>query len=95
MSNNFIKRIENLPPHLQELSVSNNLVDEIEPLRMAHTSLIHLGLAYNKVRNPAFVTIAKNFPNLFCLDLSFNELCDFRSALGWLEGLQHLKMLYL
>ena len=36
-----------------------------------------------------------NFPNLFCLDASFNELCDFREACRELETLESIKMLYL
>ena len=58
-------------------------------------SLIHLGVAYNVLQTPALRTIAANFPNLFCLDVSFNELCDFREACHELETLESIKMLYL
>ena len=87
--------IENLPPNLRELSLTGNLVDSIEPLRTPLTSLIHLGVAYNLLQAPALRTIASNFPNLFCLDLAFNELCDFREACQELETLESIKMLYL
>ena len=57
-------------------------------------NLIHLGLSYNRIRNVTLAVISKNFPNLFCLDASFNELSDFKSSLNWLEELTKLKMLY-
>jgi hypothetical protein len=52
-------------------------------------------LAYNRIQNPTLMSLTKNFPNLFCCDLSFNELCDFGSAIIWIERLQNLKILYL
>ena len=39
--------------------------------------------------------IADNFPNLFCLDAAYNNLCDFREACFELEKLENIKMLYL
>ena len=33
LSNNKIRRVENLPPNLRELNVSNNLITEFELLR--------------------------------------------------------------
>lgn len=95
LTNNKIERLQNLPPNLRELNLTGNLVAEVEPLRTPLGSLIHLGLAYNAIRTPALVNITKNFPNLFCLDLAFNELTDFRSACQWLERLEGIKMLYL
>jgi len=59
------------------------------------TSLIHLGIAYNQVRTPALVGIVRNFPNLFSLDLAFNELCNFKDSIGQLEKLLSIKMLSL
>jgi Leucine-rich repeat (LRR) protein len=94
LSNNSICRVENMPPQLRELNLTNNMIDEIETLRIPHQSLIHLGLSYNRVRNVTLAVIAKNFPNLFCLDVSFNELSDFKSSLTWFEELNKLKMLY-
>lgn len=72
LSNNRISKVENLPPRLRELNLSNNFITELELLRHPLTSLIHIGLAYNKIENQNLVTIQRNFPNLFCLDLSFN-----------------------
>ena len=57
--------------------------------------MIHLGLAYNCVRTAALTGITRNFPGLFCLNLSFNEICDFKNALNCLEKLESIKMLYL
>ena len=70
-------------------------MDSIEPLRAPLTSLIHLGVAYNLLETPALRTIAANFPNLFCLDAAYNNLCDFREACQELETLESIKMLYL
>jgi hypothetical protein len=56
------------------------VIQEFEALRTPLHSLIHIGLAYNKVKNQHLAVIAKNFPNLFCIDLSFNELCDLGFA---------------
>jgi len=58
-------------------------------------SLIHLGLAYNQLSNASLAVITKNFPRLFCLDVQFNQLCDLSSALGQIEKLSDLKVLYL
>lgn len=35
------------------------------------------------------------FPNLFCLDVSFNDLCDLYTTVAWLRKLSSLKMLSL
>ena len=77
LSNNFIRRIQNLPPNIQELNLTGNLVDEIEPMRPI-TSLIHLGLSYNRLTADALPSIAQSFPKLFCLNLSFNQICDMK-----------------
>ena len=95
LTNNKISRVENLPPNLKELNLTGNLVEEFEPLRSPLESLIHLGVAYNVLQASALGTVARNFPNLFCLDAAFNELCDFRMACTELETLESIKMLYL
>ena len=71
------------------------MVDQIEPLKAPLESFIHLGVAYNLLKAPALKVISANFPNLFCLDASGNELCDFRSSCAALEPLDNIKMLYL
>lgn len=76
LSNNKIKRVQNLPATLRELYLTNNEISEFEALKNPLNSLIHIGLAYNKVNNQQLAVIVKNFPNLFCIDLSFNELND-------------------
>lgn len=96
LSFNNIKRIEFLPPSLEELFLNGNEIDEVginvnKPLN----SLIHLGLSLNKIRQPALVHIVKVFPNLFCLDVSFNDICDMDRALDWITKLTKLRMLAL
>lgn len=95
LSGNKIRKIENLPSNLRELNLTGNCINEIEQLRTPLTALIHLGVAYNQIRAPALVGIAKNFPNLFSLDLAYNELSDFKSTIEWLEKLTSIRMLSL
>ena len=87
--------VKNLPRSLKELNLTGNLVDTIEPLRQPLTSLIHFGVAYNLLKTESLAVITANFPNLFCLDAAFNELCEFSGACVALEGLESIKMLYL
>lgn len=95
LSNNKIKRVQNLPVSLKELYLTNNQICEFELLRMPLKNLVHIGLAYNSISNEHMPTIARNFPNLFCLDLSYNELCDLGAAITQIEKLAGLKVLYL
>mmetsp|Transcript_13925 Transcript_13925/g.21707 ORF Transcript_13925/g.21707 Transcript_13925/m.21707 type:complete len:133 (+) Transcript_13925:507-905(+) len=57
--------------------------------------MVHLGLSMNKIRQPAFTQIVKLFPSLFCLDISFNDLCEMEAAMTWCSKLESLKMLFL
>ena len=96
LSFNCISRIENLPPNLEELYLNGNQVDHIAlNLNKPINSMYHLGLSRNKVRQTALSQIVKIFPNLFCLDLSFNELCEIDSTIAWIKNLSSLKMLSL
>lgn len=81
LSHNRLTKVQNLPASLRELNLSNNEIDDFEPLRQP-LPLIHLGLAYNKISNATLAVIVKNFPKLFCLDLQFNNVCDLGSALN-------------
>ena len=57
--------------------------------------MIHLGLSRNLIRQPALTHIIKVFPNLFCLDVSFNDLSDLEAAVNWCMKLPKLMMLSL
>jgi len=93
---NNISKIEFLPPNLEELYLNGNQVNEValNPTKPFH-SMIHLGLSMNKIRQTALTVIVKVFPNLFCLDASFNDLCDMEGAVNWICKLKKIKMLYL
>ena len=96
LSFNCISRIENLPPNLEELYLNGNQVDHITlSVNKPFNSMYHLGLNRNKIRQTALSQIVKIFPNLFCLDLSFNDLCEIESAISWIKNLSNLKMLAL
>ena len=57
--------------------MNGNQVNEVSlPQSKPFKSMVHLGLSMNKIRQPALVQLVKVFPNLFCLDVSFNDLCD-------------------
>lgn len=95
LSNNRVKRIQNLPPQLRELNLTGNLVEEIEMRNEPLTSLIHLGVANNRINSRVLAQICDTFPNLFCLDLASNQLVEFETSLEHLEKLKSIKMLYL
>lgn len=96
LSHNKITKVCNLPPNLRELNLTGNFIDEVAMLRAPHDSLIHLGLAYNRIRNNQLFNITRNFPGLFSLDLSFNELENFSEALTHLETLNNsIRILFL
>ena len=96
LSFNQISRVEFLPPNLEELYLNGNEVNEISlSVNKPYTKLVHLGLSMNQIRQPALVHIVKVFPNLFCLDVSFNDICEMGGALSWISKLTSLKMLSL
>ena len=89
LSFNSIAKIEYLPANLEELYLNGNIVNEIGiNTNKTMKSMVHLGLSYNKLRQPALTQIVKVFPNLFCLDASFNDLCDLSSTMNWLKQLK-------
>ena len=94
MSYNSLERIAYLPANIEELYLNGNKICEVSTSKPKPT-LLHLGLSLNKMRSTGLVQIVKNFPNLFCLDLSFNDLCDLEVSITWLEQLPNLKMLSL
>lgn len=96
LSFNNITKIEFLPPNLEELYLNGNQVNEValNPTK-PFPSMIHLGLSMNQIRQTALTVITKVFPNLFCLDASFNDLCDMEGAMMWITKLKKIKMLYL
>lgn len=96
LSFNCITKIEFLPPNLEELYLNGNEINEValNPARPLN-KMIHLGLSMNKIRSTALSLIVKVFPNLFCLDISFNDLCDLDSAIVWCKQLKSLKMLFM
>lgn len=94
LSYNKITKLQNLPPNLKELYLTGNQISEISS-SMRLPSLIHLGLAYNKLQDDQVEHIVTNFPGLFCLDLSFNDLTNLTHIVQQLQTLPDLKMLYL
>jgi Leucine-rich repeat (LRR) protein len=94
LSFNNISRIENLPGTLEELYLNGNKIDHLSVSKPIG-GLFHLGLNRNKIRQTALAQIIKAFPNLVCLDLSFNDLCEMDNTITWLKQLPELRMLQL
>ena len=94
LSHNRITKIQNLPPNLKELNLTNNQISEIKYLTPLK-SLIHLGLSYNQISNQNVPLIVRNFPSLFCLDLQHNTLCDLSHSIQFFQKLENLRLLYL
>ena len=88
--------LENVPPHLEELRLNSNLIDEIRgPVQ---ENLLHLGLSYNLISNvdsDPMQAISTFFPNLFSLNLSFNQLENLDTTVTQLQALENLKILIL
>jgi len=96
LSFNAISRIECLPPNLEYLYLNGNKVNEIGlNVNKPFNSMIHLGLARNQIRQVALTHIVKVFPNLFCLDVSFNNLDNMENTVNWCIQLPKLTMLSL
>jgi Leucine-rich repeat (LRR) protein len=96
LSFNNIQRLENLPPGLEELYLNGNCIDHLAlNMNKPITTLFHLGLNRNKIRQTALTQIVKVFPNLMCLDLSFNDLCELDPAIIWIKKLTLMRMLSL
>lgn len=57
-------------------------------------NLIHLSLSYNQITNEDLEEICSKFPNLFCLDVSFNDICNFSWAYENISEMENLKMIY-
>ena len=93
LAHNNVRRVENLPPRLEELYLSSNQVSEIGGPPNEH--LLHLGISYNCLDSSAVASIAKFYPKLFSLDLAFNEMNDLRVALEFLQGMDELRVLVL
>ena len=84
-----------LPPKLQELNLTGNLITDIMTRGQEFSSLIHLGISYNMLTDESLPVIRQSFPKLFCLDISHNRLESITKTLKVLLTLPGLKMLYL
>ena len=93
--NNLTFIPSHLPPKLQELNLTGNMISIIEAGSVQFTSLIHLGLSYNHLDDDSLSKIVSVFPKLFCLDISHNRLVSIIQTLKSLILLNDLKMLYM
>jgi Leucine-rich repeat (LRR) protein len=50
-------------------------------------SLIHLGMSNNLICDTELPKICQNFPNLFSIDLSYNQVCSLEAVVNNLKEL--------
>lgn len=93
LSFNRVKTLQNVPPELEELYLNSNCITEIKG--PVNRSLLHLGLGYNQIKLEHLSDIAKFYPNLFSLNLSFNEIEELDKTTAELKTLTNLKVLKL
>lgn len=79
--------IPHLPPSIQILSLNGNMLTEVPDL--AHLSLIHLGLAHNRISKISKSCLPKS---LISLDLAWTDYEDVSELVLALKGFQ-LKVL--
>jgi len=70
-----------------------NKIDKVSIPRTE--SLIHLGLAYNLIDDGTIALICRAFPNLFSLDLAFNNVENLEHVINCLKLTPKIKMLNL
>jgi Leucine-rich repeat (LRR) protein len=93
LSFNKLTSLEYVPKTLKELYLTGNQISNIAD--EVQTNLVHIGLGYNCIDYYMFVRLCRVFPNLFCLDLSYNNVSDLTYVISGLKDLASLKMLYL
>jgi len=92
LSFNKLETLQHIPPNLKELSIAANSLSSISS-NLSVPSLIHLGISYNKISDSELAKICNSFPNLFSIDLSFNQICSLTSVVENLSKLKSLKMI--
>lgn len=92
LTGNSLSDIPQLPPSVEILSVCLNSF--IEFPKKVPESLLHLGLAYNKLQTLP-VESASSFSSLLSLDVSYNEISDLRAFTSSVKLCPCLKQLSL
>lgn len=92
LSFNKLETLQYLPPNLKELSLAANQIFSLRA-GLSVPSLIHLGLSYNKIADGELAKICHSFPNLFSIDLSFNQVCSLTTVVDNLTQLKSVKMI--
>ncbi|KAF4710198.1 hypothetical protein FOZ62_031798, partial [Perkinsus olseni] len=91
LDSNHIKCISVLPPNLRILNVCGNQINSVEGPELP--TLLHLGLAYNKVEDAG--AIAERFPSLLSLDLSYNRICGLSKTVEAFKNSAEIRRLLL
>ncbi|CAE1331336.1 unnamed protein product [Acanthosepion pharaonis] len=77
------------------LELSGNNITDLAPLCAKPPPLVHLGLSYNRVDSISKHLTAQHWPQLLCLDLFHNNLCDVKDVGQTLKSLPKLQSLVL
>nr|XP_054748972.1 leucine-rich repeat-containing protein 43-like [Lytechinus pictus] len=98
LSANSLQSVDsrNLPITLQVLELVANEISDLEPLCNAPPpGLLHLGLGLNRISAIHDYLTGPYWPQLLSLDLSYNNLCDFKEVIYKLQTLPKLRNLVL
>ena len=89
---NKLVEIQWLPPNLKELHLAGNKISYFAA-NCKVDSLIHLGLSNNLICDTELPKICQNFPNLFSIDLSYNQVCSLEAVVNNFKELGQIRMI--
>lgn len=81
-----------MPANLKELHVASNKIFTFAA-NLKVESLVHLGLSNNLIGDSELSKICKSFPNLFSIDLSYNQICSIETVVDNLTQLQKIRLI--
>ena len=91
LSHNAISSLQNLPPNCKELYLDFNKLKNIE-IQGTH-DLELLSVSHNQVNDSCLEDIVDTFPELRCLNLSYNFISKLKEFVNALGNLYMLKIL--
>ncbi len=89
---NKLVEIQWLPPNLKELHLAGNQISHFVADCKVE-SLVHLGLSNNQISDTELPKICRNFPNLFSIDLSYNQVCSLEAVVTNLKELGSVRLI--
>jgi Leucine-rich repeat (LRR) protein len=93
LSQNLIATLEHIPANCKELCLDFNQLRAIS-FSQPH-QLQFLSVSHNPLNDSSLPRLVSAFPELRCLNISHNSLCDLKQCVTMLGGLGYLKVLVL